>query len=376
MTDTTYFAPVERASAEEVEEQRHGLESYPVIRQLLEGMPEAAAVLNNQRQILMANSELVKLSANAGAQLVGLRPGEALNCVHVGEGPGGCGTAKACRLCGAVTAILEELHTHSKQAREARFVALAPGGEASLDLKVTAAPLSGHDEYILLSIRDISDEKRRTVLERLFYHDLLNSAGGLSGLLQLLVDAEGAEAESLRRLAAEVSEDLVDAIKSGRDLAAAERGELTPQFMIVDVANLLRSVAAGLSRHEVARGKEIRVDCPQGASIHDDETLLSRVLANLVKNGLEAIRERETVTVSFEPGPNPTFRVHNPGVIPEAVQSQIFKRSFSTKAASGRGIGTYSVKLLTERYLQGVVSFESSVDGGTVFSVLLPGNRA
>ena len=42
--------------------------------------------------------------------------------------------------------------------------------------------------------------------------------------------------------------------------------------------------------------------------------------------------------------------------MPRQVQLQIFKRSFSTKGAA-RGLGTYSMRLLSERYLKGVVSF-------------------
>mgnify|MGYP003339318652 CR=1 FL=1 len=42
------------------------------------------------------------------------------------------------------------------------------------------------EDLLLLSLLDISGEKRRAVLERLFFHDVLNSAGGLRGLLHLL----------------------------------------------------------------------------------------------------------------------------------------------------------------------------------------------
>jgi hypothetical protein len=56
----------------------------------------------------------------------------------------------------------------------------------------------------------------------------------------------------------------------------------------------------------------------------------------------------------------------------EDVKRQLFQRSFSTKQGNGRGIGTYSVKLLTERYLRGTVDFVSPApEGGTVFSVRL-----
>jgi signal transduction histidine kinase len=59
--------------------------------------------------------------------------------------------------------------------------------------------------------------------------------------------------------------------------------------------------------------------------------------------------------------------------MPEAVRQQVFQRSFSTKEGQGRGIGTWSVKLLTERYLGGAVAFVSEPGRGTVFSVRLPG---
>ena len=65
------------------------------------------------------------------------------------------------------------------------------------------------------------------------------------------------------------------------------------------------------------------------------------------------------------------FWVHNPTTMPREVQLQVFKRSFSTKGSS-RGLGTYSVKLLTQRYLQGRVWFTSSPEEGTTFRVWLP----
>ena len=63
--------------------------------------------------------------------------------------------------------------------------------------------------------------------------------------------------------------------------------------------------------------------------------------------------------------------VNNPAVMPRDVQLQVFNRSFSTKG-SGRGIGTYSMRLLVSRYLGGSVDFDSSEDRGTIFRVRLP----
>ena len=67
-----------------------------------------------------------------------------------------------------------------------------------------------------------------------------------------------------------------------------------------------------------------------------------------------------------------TFSVTNPGVIPRDVQLQIFQRSFSTKGDRGRGVGTYSIKLLGEQYLRGTMGFKTDASNGTTFWLRLP----
>jgi signal transduction histidine kinase len=99
---------------------------------------------------------------------------------------------------------------------------------------------------------------------------------------------------------------------------------------------------------------------------------LSRVLGNMLKNGLEAVQQGERVTIGCRPGDRKAeFWVHNPGVMSENVRLQVFQRSFSTKG-TGRGLGTYSIKLLTERYLRGQVSFRSGEGEGTTFMACYP----
>jgi sensor histidine kinase regulating citrate/malate metabolism len=88
---------------------------------------------------------------------------------------------------------------------------------------------------------------------------------------------------------------------------------------------------------------------------------------------LEATSPGQTITLRCEPeGANAVvFSVHNDGFIPRDVQLQIFHRAFSTKG-TGRGLGTYSMKLLGERYLGGQIRFESSPESGTTFMARFP----
>jgi sensor histidine kinase regulating citrate/malate metabolism len=93
---------------------------------------------------------------------------------------------------------------------------------------------------------------------------------------------------------------------------------------------------------------------------------------NLARNAFEATRAPEVVTLGATTvGEKAVFTVHSPGVMSRAVQMQMFQRSFSTKG-TGRGIGTYSVRLLTENYLGGSVDFTSVEESGTTFRIHLP----
>jgi signal transduction histidine kinase len=88
---------------------------------------------------------------------------------------------------------------------------------------------------------------------------------------------------------------------------------------------------------------------------------------------LEAAEEGEAVKVWVEIDGGPvTFCVWNRAVIPAAIRLRLFQRNFSTKAQSGRGIGTYSMKLFGEEVLGGRVGFTSSRGEGTTFRFVHP----
>ena len=92
----------------------------------------------------------------------------------------------------------------------------------------------------------------------------------------------------------------------------------------------------------------------------------------MIKNAIEASDKESQITISASGDKkNVLLVVHNEGYMPEEIQAKIFKRSFSTKG-KGRGLGTYSMKLFTEKYLNGMISFKSLEKLGTSFLVSLP----
>ncbi len=371
---TTDFAPAERAEPEDVQAQRRELLAHPLIGALLESVHEPVMVLNGQRQIVLANEKLAVLLKRLPESLIGLRPGEAVGCIHPADAPGGCGTTRFCRYCGAVNAILNSQGRGEPDEQECRIQRLVDGEHAALDVRARATPLRVDDQqFTVFALYDLGDEKRRQVLERLFFHDVLNTAGGLRGLLEMWPELGGEDAMQVIEEARSLTERLIDEIQSQRDLAAAERGDLKLKIDLVDTTEVLLQLCNIYRHHSIAEGKTLVVrNSTKHVLLQSDEQLFRRVLANLIKNALEASGKGQTVTVWADDATTPTFRVHNESVMSEEVQAQIFQRSFSTKEGAGRGLGTYGAKVLTENYLQGTIEFRSTRTEGTTFIMRLP----
>src|ERR1017187_3023036 len=81
--------------------------------------------------------------------------------------------------------------------------------------------------FVIFTLQDISHEKRRRVLERLFFHDVLNTAGVTQNLATLLADmVPPGDASEYVRLISASSAEVVSEIIGQRVLAAVENHEL------------------------------------------------------------------------------------------------------------------------------------------------------
>lgn len=370
--EKTQFAPAERSDERIIEEQKKALLEAAYVRILYEAVTDIVLILNQERQIVFFNSNFVEmLGTKKPEELYGLRPGEALDCVHAKECPGGCGTSESCSTCGAVRAILG-CQKERRQFTEECRVTVANTGDA-LDLLVQATPfILQEQQFIIFTVKDISHEKRRRTLEQIFFHDVLNTASYLQLASELLKGGLEATADIRRTLVEGVNE-LIDGIQSQKILMAAENHELPLKVAEESARSIVEEAAAHYAKYAAAKEVIVRTELPgDDSAIQTDKNILLRVLGNMIKNAIEASRPRATVTIGFASDHKTvTFTVHNATAIPRTVQLQLFQRSFSTKG-NGRGLGTYSMKLLSERYLKGEISFRSNEKEGTVFNACYP----
>jgi len=241
----------------------------------------------------------------------------------------------------------------------------------------TATPiLIRGEKFTVFVLQDISSEKRREVLERVFFHDISNTAGSILGLASILVEQDGIPSHletEYKNWLVRLSGSLVDEIRSQRKLLAAEHGEFVPEISTFGIRSVLAEIFQLYHSYDKTPGRLLVIADGPDFTVKSDASVIRRIIGNMTLNALEASSIGGVVTISAHVDDSEAvIEVHNGGEISSDIQLQLFKRSFSTKSSAGRGIGTYSMKLFGERYLKGRVSFRSDREAGTYFSFSLP----
>ncbi len=364
----TYFALPQRTNDAKLASEIEIVSQSPVISGLLRSVSGLLAILDENRQIIAINDSFLKLlGIDDPEETLGLRPGEALQCVHANDEPAGCGTTKYCSTCGAAIAIVSSLGQSIPYERVCALSANRGGRPVDMAFLVRSQPIEIESKkFILLFLQDITRQEQRTAFERTFYHDINNMLNMLVQASELLImDVPSKLAANIHQVAFR----LVREVAIQRALSDDSVSSYHPMWDEFPIDQIYKELISLFESHPSAKGKNINFpDVYQTVYIKTDICLLLRVLSNMVINALEATEKNGIIKAWPEHGDDwVSFCVWNSQTISQEISNRIFQRNFSTKGESGRGIGTYSMKLFGERILGGTVTFTSSEDDGTVF---------
>jgi len=369
----TYFAPPERAPKDVFGSEVRIVGDSAIFSALLQSVSGLLAVMNEQRQILALNDAFLRtLGIDDPEEALGLRLGEALRCIHADDVPAGCGTTRFCSTCGAAIAIVVSSDHNAPEERLCALTARRHGKEVNIALLVRSQPVViDGNRFLLLLVHDVTVEQRRAALERTFFHDVNN-------LLTVLVQAcETLAATSHDELAGTIYDTALQLhreVAIQQYLSSVDTGKYRPVWRTTSVGQIVRRLGRFFYEHPAAEARQVEIRAPDpDLDLTTDVSALSRVLNNMVTNALEATDAGDTVRMWVESQDGDlVFCVWNRAAIPDEVGRRLFQCNYSTKAEAGRGIGTFSMKLLGEDVLGGQVDFTSSESEGTVFRLRHP----
>lgn len=230
----------------------------------------------------------------------------------------------------------------------------------------------------LLSIQDIGDQLSEkeseswNKLSHVLTHEIMNTIAPILSLSQTLSAYPELPEKAIRGLQIihAQSERLMEFTESFRHLSYLPQPDKKP----FSLSNLLLNLKELLHTDFQENRITFTLQClPESISMEGDESQLSQVFLNLLKNAMQALEgnTRGIISISAEQNEQVTIYITDNGSgIPLEIQEKVFIPFFTTKP-EGTGIGLSLCKEMIRRH-EGHLTIHESRPGRTVFRIDLP----
>ena len=258
---------------------------------------------------------------------------------------------------------------------ESRASLVSERGTVQFSISACTARLHGKDVSIV-TFNDITLEMENneseswTRLIRVLTHEIMNTVtpiASLSSALSQNLDAYDTEdVRSALGTISSSSEGLISFVQSYRSLTHIA-APIRKAFYLRDLVNDSETIAqanwpsAKVSYHELSEDIILYADYGQ----------ISQVMNNLIKNAVQAGASDIDITASIDKRERTVINVANNGEpISETGREQIFVPFYTTKGASGTGVGLSLCRQII-RLNGGTINLTSSTPEATVFTIVL-----
>ncbi|MDM8544086.1 hybrid sensor histidine kinase/response regulator [Desulfococcaceae bacterium HSG7] len=238
-------------------------------------------------------------------------------------------------------------------------------------------------EEIMEQNKELIEAARlRDDMERIARHDLKTPLNSIIGFPQVIRgnnrNLSPKDMEYLN-IIEQAGLKMLNMINLSLDLFKMERGIYQFKPEKVDIIEIVKRIlidsqiimkGKNLSRSIRFNGKSITYK--QEFYIHTEELLCYSMLANLIKNAIEASPEKEPISIDiFEENDAIVIGIHNKGAVPADIRARFFDKYVTSDKVKGSGLGTYSAKLIAETH-GGSIHLDTSDEKGTAVKVRLP----
>lgn len=278
-----------------------------------------------------------------------------------------------CVITAAVVAVVVALHTRRRDIKKVNYMMDAlEDGELNFRFQDT-----GPFNRTLNRIRTIFEKQAQareqdswTKLIRVLTHEIMNTVSPIASLSDALaqsVDEQGRSEMDLKaglETISESSNSLIRFVETYRELSGVSR----PLRKAVNVKDMTESVINLNQEMLTSAGATCTCTTPADLVIYADESQISRILINLMKNALQAGAKHIDITAETAKDDVVILRVTNDGApIPPAAHEQIFVPFYTTKP-DGSGIGLALARQIMRQH-DGTIDLVQSDPNQTVFEL-------
>lgn len=129
---------------------------------ILNNMPILMMLVDKERRVRNLNHAALKFAGCPDKEMIGLRAGEALRCLHSLDDPKGCGFGPSCKNCVMRQTVLDTFETGRRHCQvEAKLPFLREGKEEEIVFFLFTSLIKFPDYYlVLVCLEDITNRKR------------------------------------------------------------------------------------------------------------------------------------------------------------------------------------------------------------------------
>ena len=219
----------------------------------------------------------------------------------------------------------------------------------------------------------LENARLREDVERITRHDLKSPLSAIIGTSENIISSNWLPIEQKQQVSdiRDASLKMLGMINRSLDLYKMETGSYPLQPKRTNLADLVHKSVDDARLEANRRGIKILYLAPESCHAMAEEMLCVSMLANLLRNALEASPDDAEVNVEVIQAEQCSIRIHNQGEIPQQIRQTLFDKYVTAGKQGGTGLGTYSAKLMAETQ-GGDIEVISDSATGTTFIVRLP----
>jgi len=223
-------------------------------------------------------------------------------------------------------------------------------------------------------------EELKEHVQHITRHDLKSPIAGMLAGTRYLLDFTTLDPEQKSILGdmRTTGNRAMDLINRSMDIYKMETDTYAYTPVVTDILGITRQVMMDLSDLARAKGCKVNITISGEPPVQEatvlapvDDTLYYSIVANLLKNGLEASKVGDTVSVNLSTGLAVSVSINNPTPVPEEIREHFFEKYATSGKQTGTGLGTYSARLMAET-MGGNIAMETNTVNGTTVTVNLP----
>jgi PAS domain S-box-containing protein len=341
---------------------------------IVQSVPHAVLLVNGRRDVVLGNHAAAVLFGRSSARLRGAPIAHLLSPE-------------------TVKVLLREFGSRRMRVVETCLISKSRTPSVST-IKITAAPLANGraGRFTLLVIEDISDKaileqelvdsETQAAMGQLaagLLHEVSNPLTSLGSNLLFVRQALPVSADPQVTQALDASLDQLEQMRQLLGTLSSFPGRAAPRYELADVHQVIRQCLTFIAQDAERRRISIVASfSPAATTCEMDVRLIKRVLLNLFKNAMEAMRDGGRILVSAslsaaDDGPGSVeIEIADTGVgIAESDLRRVFRPLFSTKRG-GAGLGLSFCRQVVEEHGGEIRMTTAGRGQGTTVCVSLP----